>query len=145
MQEIHYSISLQLLNIGRTKYIKTIIFKIQNFTNWPSKPKHIKMTNNKLKAPIITVQNPSDAETSEQRLTNNNKSRYSFMKKFLHINNHKYHVRPFLNQKSTWAIEVKHSSNGKRSLSEFGSCCHFPINGGIKISRYLGCNEQQKN
>jgi len=42
-------------------------------------------------------------------------------------------------KKGTCAIEVKHSSRGNRSLSEFESCCHFEINGGIKISRYFGC------
>lgn len=43
----------------------------------------------------------------------------------------------------TCAIDVKHSSNGKRSLSEFESCCHFAINGGIKMSRCLACIRQQ--
>lgn len=41
--------------------------------------------------------------------------------------------------KHTCEMDVKHSSNGNRSLSEFDSCCHLVINGGIKMSRYFGC------
>jgi hypothetical protein len=40
---------------------------------------------------------------------------------------------------NTCAIEVKHSSKGNKSLSESGNCCHFAINGGIKISKYFVC------
>jgi hypothetical protein len=43
------------------------------------------------------------------------------------------------NKANTCAIEVKHSSKGNKSLSESGNCCHFVINGGIKISRYFAC------
>lgn len=49
--------------------------------------------------------------------------------------NQKSRSRSKEKSENTCAIDVKHSSSGKMSLSEFESCCHFAINGGIRMSR----------